>query len=130
MRIENITAGFDSCYNPSKANNGCGYWQPYGDCTVTLDDGTVLGASYNDTSCGDFGERWMLVFSYEGEKYTFCEDFVGTDEEYQRDLYDANNATWHRMEARFGIDANELIHEVRCAIDDAAWAERLRRRDE
>ena len=123
FKISNIHAGYDPCYNPDTANNGGGYWQPYGDCTITLSDGTMLTAKLDDTSCGDFGDRWMLSFSYGDEEYVFCEDDVDSDLSHQCLLFIANDATCHRMADRFSIDVNELIHAVRCAINDEAWEE-------
>lgn len=119
--IQDIKCGFDPCFNSDTCRNGGGYWQPYGSCTVVLESGANLHAEYADTSCGDFGDRWTLVFSRDGVEYAFCEDFVGTDEEMQRNLYDANNKTWHAMSDRYGVDANELICAVRSSIDGCAW---------
>lgn len=120
FKFNNIVANYVHGYNPSTANNGGGYWQPYGTCTVTLEDGTVLQAEFEDTSCGDFGERWFLEFTHEGERYLFKENCVGTDYEVQDANLASNNETWERMFQRFGIDANELIMRVEGTISNAA----------
>lgn len=120
FKFSNIVADYYHGYSPSTANNGGGYWQPYGTCSVTLEDGTVLQAEFEDTSCGDFGERWFLEFTHEGDRYLFHEDFVGTDDELVEYNYERNNKTWERMFQRFGINADELMAQVARAISDAA----------
>lgn len=44
-------------YDSSKSNDGGGYYQP---CRVTLFEyeGKIYKFVYNDTSCGDFGDRF------------------------------------------------------------------------
>lgn len=46
--------------NPSTANNGGGYSQPYGGLTVQVGK-EHLYIEVDDTSCGDFGERYSIA---------------------------------------------------------------------
>lgn len=122
MEIKNIQADFNPCYEAGKANNGGGYWQPYGTCTVTLEDGATMSATYEDTSCGDFGDRWYAEFTTgDGEAFRFAEDYVGSSTEDQASNDAWNAKTADRMFNRLGVDAASLIDAVSAAISGAAW---------
>ena len=122
MKIQNVSADFNPCYDPEKANNGGGYWQPYGTCTVTLEGGETVSATYADTSCGDFGDRWFAEFIAEdGEAFRFAEDYVGSSSEDQASNDAWNAKTADRMFVRIGVDAASLIDAVSSAISGAAW---------
>ena len=122
MEIKNVSAGFNPCYDPSMANNGGGYWQPYGTCTVTLEDGAKMSATYEDTSCGDLGDRWYAEFiNGDGEAFRFAEDYVGSSAEDQASNDAWNAKTAEQMFIRFGVDASSLIDAVSAAISGAAW---------
>lgn len=122
MEINNVSADFNPCYEESKANNGGGYWQPYGTCTVTFEDGATMSATYADTSCGDFGDRWFAEFiAGDGEAFRFSEDYVGSSAEDQASNDDWNANTAVRMFTRLGVDAASLIDAVSAAISGAAW---------
>lgn len=121
MNIDIIEAGYNPCYDSEKSNNGGGYWQPYGTCIVTLDDGSTMSATYEDTSCGEFGERWYAEFIAEdGESFRFVEDYVGSSAEDQASNDDWNAKTDERMFIRLGVDAASLIDAVSAAIGGAA----------
>lgn len=45
--------------NPATANNGGGYSQPYGGLTVQVGK-EHLYIEVEDSSCGDFGDRWHI----------------------------------------------------------------------
>ena len=122
MKIQNVSADFNPCYDLEKANNGGGYWQPYGTCTVTLEGGETVSATYADTSCGDFGDRWFAEFIAEdGEAFRFAEDYVGSSSEDQASNDAWNAKTADRMFVRIGVDAASLIDAVSSAISGAAW---------
>ena len=121
MNINIIEAGLNPCYDSEKANNGGGYWKPYGTCTVTLGDGATVSATYADTSCGDFGDRWYAEFiAGDGEVFRFAEDYVGSSAEDQASNDDWNAKTAERMFTRLGVDAASLIDAVSAAIIGAA----------
>lgn len=121
MKITDISAGYNPFYDAEKANNGGGYWQYYGTCTVELDDGTTLSASYDNTSCGDFGERWYMEFIAEdGENFNFCQNCIGTSDEDQAGNDEMNVKTGDLMFTRFGIYAPSLMYHVSYAISLAA----------
>lgn len=125
--INITTADYAPCYDPSACGNGGGYWQPYGDCTIRLEDGKILNVSYDDTSCGDYGARWDMSISYKLDCWQLHVDEIGTTPEMEAD-YDAHNAAAKAdLASRFSIDAAALISQIRRAISDAArdkyWAE-------
>ena len=121
MEIKNVSAEFNPCYDPSRSNNGGGYWQPCGTCTVVLEDGSTMSATYADTSCGDFGERWYAEFvTGDGEAFRFAEDYVGSSAEDQASNDYLNDETADKMFARLGVDAATLIDAVSAAISGAA----------
>ena len=122
MKINITEAGYNPCYDSEKANNGGGYWQPYGTCTVTLEDGATMSATYEDTSCGDFGDRWYAEFTTgDGETFRFSEDYGGSSDEEQASNDAWNAKTAERMFTRIGVDAASLIDAVSAAISGAAW---------
>ena len=122
MNIDIIEAGYNPCYDSKKSNNGGGYWQPYGTCTVTFEGGATMSATYADTSCGDFGDRWFAEFIAEdGEAFRFAEDYVGSSSEDQESNDAWNAKTADLMFARLGVDAASLIDAVSSAISGAAW---------
>ena len=122
MEIKSVVAGFNPCYDPEKANNGGGYWQPYGTCTVTLESGETVSATYEDTSCGDFGDRWYAEFvTVDGEAFRFAEDYIGSSAKDQASNDSWNDKTADEMFARLGADAATLIDAVSAAISGAAW---------
>lgn len=117
----NVTcADYDPCYDPSACGNGGGYWQPYGDCTVCLEDGTILRVKYDDTSCGDYGARWDMTITCGVESWYLYVDEIGADAETQAEHDAHNTAVIAALERRFGIDVIDLIHQVKHAISDAA----------
>lgn len=130
MEIKNVSADFNPCYDPSRSNNGGGYWQPCGTCTVTLEDGSTMSATYADTSCGDFGDRWMAVLTVGGEQFVFAEDEVGTSCERQEQLAVERDEEADRFFDCFGVEAKEVVDSVAKAIGDAAWDMYLKMRDD
>lgn len=121
MKITDISADYNPFYDAEKANNGGAYWQYYGTCTVELDDGTTLSASYDNSSCGDFGERWYMEFIAEdGDNFHFCQNCIGTSDEDQADNDEMNVKTADLMFTRFGVYAPSLMYQVSYAINIAA----------
>ena len=120
MAINVTSAGYAPCYDPSAANNGGGYWQPSGTCDIVLDDGTVIKCQYDDTSCGDYGDRWDIVLTCADERWIIHADYVGTDAETQEDNRCLNAQALDQLSSRFGIDAGSLIAGITRAIDSAA----------
>lgn len=115
-----ITADYNSCYDPSACCNGGGYWQPSGECIVRTTGGVVLHVKYEDTSCGDFGDRWSMGISSGAEEWYLYVDEVGTDADRQADYHAHNAAVASALERRFEINVIDLIRQIHAAISGAA----------
>lgn len=115
-----ITADYAPCYDPSACCNGGGYWQPSGEALVRLEGGTVLHVEYEDTSCGDLGDRWDMDISSGAENWYLHVDYI-SDDDYNRG-YDRghNEVTYDFSLYRFGVDAVAMVRQIRDAISDAA----------
>lgn len=118
--INNVKADYNPCYDPHACNNGGGYWQPYGVCSIRMEDGEILHAEYNDTSCGGYGSRWDMAISNDSESWNFYVDEIGTDAEMQADYVARNMANSEALSRRFSIDAGTLICLIWHAINSAA----------
>lgn len=119
MKLLYATADYNQQYNPSTCNNGGGYWQPYGTLVVKLDSGETLFIEYDDTSCGDFGERWSTVIHHNDTEYIFCENDISSYCNYDNDADNDNN--WHAMMNDLCVDANDIIKYVSSIIHERAW---------
>lgn len=118
--IDITSADYLPGYDPSACGNGGGYWQPYGDCTICLEDGAILRAEYDDTSCGDYGARWNMTISHKAEAWSLHVDEIGTDAEMQADYAAHNTAALDALASRFGIDSSAMIGRIKRAVNDAA----------
>lgn len=73
--------------NPSTANNGGGYSQPYGGLTVQVGD-EHLYIEVEDSGCGDFGKRYSIaVYAIEHQmKWFICFNQMDEQKECEKIL--------------------------------------------
>ena len=99
-------------------NNGGGYLQPYGGALWFVPGiGDVL-VTYNDTSCGDFGDRWdaQIEICATGHRWQF-----GADQIRAAASRRWNHAAHYGVAHAIGINAANLIAHTREAINVAAY---------
>jgi hypothetical protein len=112
-----VTADYNQRYNPSTCNNSGEYWQPYGTVFVRLDSGEILFIEYDDTSCGEFGNRWTTVIHHGFMEYIFVENNISHHCDYDEN----NEHNWHAMMNDIHVDANDIITYVSNIINERAW---------
>jgi hypothetical protein len=65
--LEQVEHEQNAFYDPSKANNGGGYHQPY-EVTLFEYEGQIYRFIYCSTSCGDFGSRYTKTLYQNGKE--------------------------------------------------------------
>lgn len=60
VNLISVTGWETGNYDAERCNNGGAYWQYAGAVTLSA-DGQHISIEIEDTSCGDFGQRWSAV---------------------------------------------------------------------
>lgn len=125
INVNNVVADYNHGYNPEAANNGGGYWQFGGSCTVELTGGTIISAELDDSSCGDFGRRSQLTLTVKGQKLLLWEDEISKRTE---EAAEENTQTLIQLEQLLGCDSRAvdcLVDDIADAIEGAAYSRYL-----
>ena len=109
-------------YDPSLANNGGGYWQPYGEAEFTtgIYNGSVrvITVSYDDTSCGDFGSRISYdIRSNDNHRWVVVENHMDDEQSMSQD--DLNEVA-RSFYSHTGEDLYTLLQVSRSAVEKSA----------
>lgn len=130
ISVNNVVADYNHGYNPETANNGGGYWQFGGSCTVELTGGTIISAELDDSSCGDFGRRSELALTANGQKLVLWEDEISGRRE---EAAEENTQALIQLEQLLGCDSRDvdcLVDDIADAIERAAYSRYLDGRKE
>lgn len=118
--------------NPSTANNGGGYSQPYGGLTVQVGD-AHLYIEVEDSGCGDFGKRysiavcaierqmkWFIRFNQMDEQKE-CEKILRRWEKDKRSIAGVMKITLENVEKLIGVawDAASIY------ADEEYWRKKI-----
>lgn len=108
----------NSAADSNTANNGGGYFQPFGGMLVALENGDYLTVSIDDMSCGDFGTCifWDVV-STDGRSWGGCYGSMNDaaiDWEWSEDSLDSISGV-------YGIDGRAMLADAVQAVCIAAY---------
>ena len=92
-------------YNPDTCHNGGGYFQPSGTAILLSARGERIEVDYEDISCGDFGERYMLSATCMGIKFSICINEMD-------DAMGDNPEMVERVSQAFYVFTGESLYEV------------------
>ena len=127
MKIKNLRLEIDKernmFANTELANNGGGYHQPYKVWAFSW-DGAEYELKYSDTSCGDFGERYVvslyqvsptgedLIYQYNRNEVDRGSDkeYVFKKEDFSRELFEEIQCVcpaWFTWDAESDEDEEE-----------------------
>lgn len=99
-------------YDPEKAYNGGGYWQPSGGCLVDV-NGVDVVVEYDKFDCGDFGCRRSYTVDAPGFRWSWRESNMDGDGGAYYVPYDSISGV-------LGVDAEEMLDAVREAVQLAS----------
>lgn len=99
-------------YDPEKAYNGGGYWQPSGGCLVYV-NGVEVVVEYDKFDCGDFGCRRDYTVDAPGFRWSWRESNMEGDGGAYYVPYDSISGV-------LGVDAEEMLYAVREAVQFSA----------
>lgn len=103
--------------------NGGGYFQPAGGALWSVPNvGDVL-VLYEDTSCGDFGDRWIakIIICATGHEWGFVVDQLRRSDEQEELARWCDAASYGVYRALHGIGGHWLIRLTREAVETAAY---------
>lgn len=101
-------------YDPERAYNGGGYWQPSGGCLIAV-SGRLAAVSYDKYDCGDFGCRRSYAVECDGFRWTWSESNMDGD----GDRYDLDEI-YNSIAGVLGVDADWFLDVARDAVQFAA----------
>ena len=102
-------------YDPDRAYNGGGYWQPSGGCLFAV-HGRLVVVSYDKHDCGDFGCRRDYVVECDGFRWAWSESNMDGDGDRCVD----RDAVYDSISGVFGVDADWFLDVARDAVQFAA----------
>ena len=106
-------------YSPDTANDGGGYWQFAGGIVAEINVQLVT-VEVDDSSCGDFGSRYIVDIFADGYAWSFCDggmdDAAIDTPEHVEDVLDSASSV-------LGVDAWALVCEARDAASLCARRE-------
>lgn len=106
-------ANTNEFYDPERAYNGGGYWQPSGGCLIAV-SGRVVVVEYDKFDCGDFGCRRDYVVECDGFRWAWRESNMDSD--WSMDHDDVYNS----ISGVLDVDAELLLDVARDAVQFAA----------
>ena len=102
-------------YDPDRAYNGGGYWQPAGGCLFAV-HGRLVAVSYDKFDCGDFGCRRDYVVDAGDYRWDWRESNMDGDR------YDDRDEIYNSISGVLDVDADWFLDVARDAVQFAASA--------
>lgn len=106
-------ANTNEFYDPDRAYNGGGYWQPSGGCLFAV-HGRLVVVEYDKFDCGDFGCRRSYAVECDGFRWQWRESNMDGDS------YDDRDAVYDSISGVLGVDADWFLDVARDAVQFAA----------